>query len=256
MNRVQFDCPSHKGEIITNYCCLRQCLSPLCPDCIDDHNKKHQSERTLPEIDTLRRVQMMSANKLDLIGKMLEDFLSKLNSATNIDIEGTIQSSLQDLENIRKKLIDQINAYFKALQDEYISKSQSAVSNIPDFRELKGKIRSLVDEVGGIRNNLENQNCFDAIRTTINLDEEGLKNNVNSWVTDAISTIITLPTHLVYKENLNSEFIKVLASMVTLDSKEVKLISNQQQLSARASMVDDKESGRVRSYFGVKFKNA
>lgn len=197
----------------------------------------------------------MSANKLDLIGKMLEDFLAKLNSATNIDIEGTIQSALQDLENIRKKLIDQINAYFKTLQDEYIAKTQSVVSNIPDFRELKLKIRSIIDEVVGVRNNLENQNCFDAIRTTINLDEEAIKTNVNSWVTDAISTIITLPTHLVYKENLNSEFIKVLSSMVTLDQREVKLISNQQQLSARASMIDDKESGRVRNYFGLKFKN-
>lgn len=255
MSRVTFDCLTHKGEFITNYCCLRTCLSALCPDCIDEHNKKHQNEHTVPEIDTLKRVQGMCANKLDLVGTTLEEFLAKLNSATNIDLETTIQSSLQDLENIRKKLIDQINAYFKSLQDEYISKSQSALSQVPDFRDLKLKIRSIIDEVGGVRTNLDNQNCFDAIRTTINLDQEALFSNVDRWISDAISTMITLPTHLVYKESYYQEFFNELRNMVTLDTKEVKLISNERVLAQKQPQINDRTQGLVKNYFDVKFKN-
>lgn len=255
MSRVAFDCPTHKGEVVTNYCCLRTCLCALCPDCIDDHNKKHQTEHSVPEIDTLKRVQNMCANKLDLVGNTLEEFLSKLNSATNIDLETTIQSSLQDLENIRKKLIDGINAYFKSLQEEYITKSQSALSQIPDFRELKLKIRNIIDEVGGVRANLDNQNCFDAVRTTINLDQDALFNNVDRWISEAISTMITLPTHLVYKESYYAEFFNELKNMVTLDSKEVKLISNERQLHLKQPQVNDRTQGLVKNYFDVKFKS-
>ena len=28
-------CPVHKEELITNFCCIKNCSTPLCPDCID-----------------------------------------------------------------------------------------------------------------------------------------------------------------------------------------------------------------------------
>lgn len=53
-------CDRHSHEYITNFCCDENCLLPLCPECIDEHNKFHNnSGNNLPEVDTLRRVQQM-----------------------------------------------------------------------------------------------------------------------------------------------------------------------------------------------------
>lgn len=254
MNRVIFDCQTHKGERITNFCCLRTCLTPLCPDCIDEHNKKHQNERTHPEIDTLKRVQGMCANKMDFVGNNLDEFLNKLNSATNLDLETSVQKTVQDLETIRKRLIDQINSYFKALQEEYIAKTQAAMNAIPDFKDLKAKIEGIMEEASNIRSNLENNNSFEAIKCTINLDSDALFQNVEKWIADAMATMIVLPTHLVFKDNYSGEFFAELKNIVRLDSKEVKLVTNERQLNLKVSQRDDKSQGLVKSYFDSKFK--
>ena len=253
---MNLECKIHKDEIITNFCCVRSCLMPLCPECIDEHNKFHQNERTVPEIDTLRRVQMMSRNKLDAITLNLEEAMQKLNSATNIDIEKSVQKSLAELESLRKRLIEQINTYISALQEDYIAKSRAAISQIPDFRELKSKISGLSEEVSQIRSNLESPHTFDAIKCTINLDQDTLQNNVNNWIDEAIKTVIKLPTHLVFDKDYKNEFQEQLKTIVTIDHKEVQLITNEKQLSTRFPGREDKQQGLVRSYFESKFRDS
>lgn len=256
MSKIMFECQSHKAEPVTNFCCVRTCLTPLCPDCIDEHNKKHLNERSHPEIDTLKRVQKMCGDKLGLIGKTLDDYMNKLNSATNIDFQETVQRSMIDMENMRKSLIEQVNSYFKALQEEYLAKSKEALKQMPDFKDLKLKIHAIQEEVVGVRSNIESQNSFEAIKCTINLDSETLFTNVDKWINDAVSTIVVVPTHLYLKENYVNEFYNDLRNIVALDVKEVKLITNEQHLSTiNPHREDEKGHGITKSYFDSKFKS-
>ena len=254
MHKLTFDCQSHPGEVITNICCLKSCLTPLCPDCIDEHNKKHMSEQTQPEIDTLKRVQVMSSNKLESVNSTLANYLAKLNSATNIDLEKTIHKSLSELESIRKKLVDQVNAYFKSLQEEFIAKTQATMNTLPDFSDLKSKINGIMDEVASIRNNIGTANTLEAIKCTINLDSDALYSNVEKWINDAISTMIAMPSNLVFKNNYSAEFFAELRNIVTLETKEVKLVTNERQLNLQLSYKEDKSQALIKSYFDSKFK--
>lgn len=51
------NCPVHKDEQITNFCCIKNCSTPLCPDCIDQHIKGHKMNGHAPEIDILSRIK-------------------------------------------------------------------------------------------------------------------------------------------------------------------------------------------------------
>lgn len=64
MNNIY--CPSHKDEPVTNYCCIKNCSTPLCPDCIDSHIKSHKINGQTPEIDILSRIKKMCRSKLSL----------------------------------------------------------------------------------------------------------------------------------------------------------------------------------------------
>ena len=85
MKKLSFACNIHPEEVITNFCCLRNCLTPLCPDCIDNHIKKHTELKQVPEIDTLNRVKKMCFNKLNYTMESLNDDLERLTQANNIN---------------------------------------------------------------------------------------------------------------------------------------------------------------------------
>lgn len=121
MSKMSFTCKTHSEELITNYCCILSCQTPLCPECIDEHNKMHKKQNVFPEIDTINRVKTMCSNKLVFTSKTLEDLLNKLNNAKNLNLDDILQTSLQDLEKHRLRVIEQVNIYFKQIQDEFVS---------------------------------------------------------------------------------------------------------------------------------------
>ena len=44
-------CQKHHNELITNICCDKSCLEPLCPSCIDDHITYHTNLKQKPEVN-------------------------------------------------------------------------------------------------------------------------------------------------------------------------------------------------------------
>lgn len=46
-------------------CSHPSCLRPLCPDCIDPHNKFHKSTNTFAEIDSIKNIKYMCTKKLN-----------------------------------------------------------------------------------------------------------------------------------------------------------------------------------------------
>lgn len=57
MQQSLFYCQTHSEEQITNFCCLKNCYQPLCPDCIDNHIKNHKQNGQVPEVDIISRIK-------------------------------------------------------------------------------------------------------------------------------------------------------------------------------------------------------
>ena len=126
----QLYCSIHNEEIITNYCCLLNCQTPLCPECIDEHNKKHKSNGIFPEIDTLNRVSMMCKKKSSLIIDELQEMLNRLNSLSAIDSEKMKSNAKTDLDNIKNKIIQQISVFFDNLYNDFVSKINGSMKKV------------------------------------------------------------------------------------------------------------------------------
>ena len=255
MHKPRFSCQYHPDELITNYCCLRTCLTPLCPDCIDEHNKRHKSMNQFPEIDTLNRVKAMCHNRLSVASKTLEDQLTRLNAATSLNLDDLVKKSLNEIENLRINLINQINSYFGTIQNEYVSKIRSSELMINDYRDLKAEISSIIEELNSVRYSLDGPNSFDSIRSTVRLDTDTLLSTFDKQVEDALSKSVSLPIKFVLNEIELQNFQTVLKKIISVFSQDVKVVTNEQYLKSLKPNLNDEISSQNKSYFNYKFKN-
>ena len=46
-------CAYHPSELLTNFCCDKECLMPLCPNCIVEHTEQHFLENNKPTYTNL-----------------------------------------------------------------------------------------------------------------------------------------------------------------------------------------------------------
>ena len=247
-------CKIHTTEAVTNYCCLSECLTPLCPDCIDEHVKKHSTERSTPEIDTLSRVKRMCENRLSNASNTLTEQLRRLRSAENINFEDAIKKITCDLETIRARLIAHINQKFKQLHEEYNAKMRTINSDFPDFAALKNKLSTILNEVKDIRINLDSNKVFDSVNYCCRLDLTKLETEVSRWVNDALATSINIPTNLIFNDQYAFEFDQFLNNVVSLDVNRVKLVLNENELRNQTGRIQCEQNVMVESYFMNKFK--
>jgi len=47
---LQLICQSHPEELLTNFCSHPACIKPLCPNCIETHNKFHKLTNTFEKL--------------------------------------------------------------------------------------------------------------------------------------------------------------------------------------------------------------
>ena len=256
MNQHVFECPNHPGESITNYCCLRTCLTPLCPDCIDSHNKLHKARGQFPEMDTMGRVKKMCHDKLSGGIEQLQAQLDRLNSATSVNLEDIIKLSLQDLENLRDNLIGQINEYFQEIKEDYVQKIRASEVNFSDSDELKQKFSSVIEELNAVKYNLDTPSTFDSIRNTVKLDSEMLISAFDRQVEDVLSKHVSLPIKFVFSEEDLLNFQALLRKIVSVFSKDIKVITNEEYLKQMKNQSKTTEvETQNKSYFNYKFKN-
>ena len=63
----------------------------------------------------------------------LQEMLEKLNSLTQFDIDSLQSQAKIDLENMKKRLIDQINIFFDNLYKDYCSKISGTVKKVTHY---------------------------------------------------------------------------------------------------------------------------
>ena len=114
------------------------CQTPLCPECIDEHNKRHKLNGVFPEIDTLNRVVAMCEQKSGLVVEELQEMLSRLDSASTVDVEDIQTVAYNDLEMMKNKLIDQINIFFTNLYEDFSSKLTTSTQKVGIFFGFEG----------------------------------------------------------------------------------------------------------------------
>lgn len=239
MNRQVFSCPQHQDEVITNFCCLTNCLTPLCPDCIDNHIKNHKMKSQVPEVDTLSRVKKMCNNKISFTILALQENLQRLRNTNNLKPIDVLQDSLQDLEKLRQKMIEQINQYFNSLKEDFSKQFHQSASQFNGFQDLENKLQQVIEELQDIHQSLDTSLLFESIKTTTNLDSDSLIKSYDDQVNDCINKQIQLPIQIIFSEANFQSFQMELRKVVSIGSKEVKVVTNEKYLNMIAPRRDN-----------------
>ena len=139
-------CTEHE-EYYTNFCCIKKCLVALCPECIDDHNKRHKLENVFPEIDTLKRVKNMCAKQISNAVNVLEEELGRVRKFSSMSADDILGEAERDLSAARKAMHRSIDDFFDGILEEYQDKVRDDISKTYDFRELEEELRILLHEL-------------------------------------------------------------------------------------------------------------
>lgn len=246
-----FYCPNHPEELITNYCCIRSCHTPLCPDCINDHTRAHKQKKEYPEIDTLSRVKKMCKTKLLYILKVLEKDLHKLEKAENLDVEEILYKSLQDLEKLKFKLIEKVEDYFLKIKEEFQIKFQSSTRKTGNFNEMKTKIRNVGEELKNLHENLYEDRMFESIKNTSNLDSKQLIDFFDKMVIKSIQEKVKVPTQFIFSDEKFRGFESFLTKIVGIEVVDRQLVI--EAVSEEKEKDDFGEFNELDSYFKEKF---
>jgi hypothetical protein len=106
------------------------CQTPLCPECIHDHNKRHKNNGVFPEIDTLNRVSKMCEKKSTLVIDELKEMLERLNSLSGFDSENMQKQAKIDLDLMKQKIFDQVSLFFDNLYNDFSSKISGSMKKV------------------------------------------------------------------------------------------------------------------------------
>lgn len=246
-------CNVHPEETISNFCCLRHCLKPLCPDCIDLHIKEHADIGELATVETLNRLKGKCSQLLTNMCKSFEEDITLLNTETGINFEEIASKSLDELKKFKTKLIDQINLYFLNLEKDFTEKIHQVSKETPDSKELKTKLMSINEHLKALKGNLETSEIFEAIKSSVNLNAMGMLEIYHQSVDEAITRSVSLPISFTYNENF-SNIIEDLKKLVTITTKNVNVVTNFKFLKQMREKSDDSQVKMAVDYFQTKFK--
>ena len=106
-----------------------------------------------------------------------------------------------------------------------------------------------------IRENLYGNNVFEAIKCISNLDDQSLLNSFEVEIDGAMTKTLNLPLKFSMNDIQLKNFSNELRKMVTIETNEVKIRSEQNDTLKLGSRRDPKEVEGMKNYFLEKFKN-
>lgn len=218
-------CEDHPAEIITNFCCIMDCLKPLCPECIDYHNKYHKQNQQYPEIDTLRNVKINCSKKVKAAILSLAQELEKLEVKYMINPQDIIDEGLETLKRCRERALQLVNAFFDSLEANYKRKLNESIFRGHDYNSIFEKIKNLIQELEFLQNNLESgSNTINVIKKICLLDLKTLLDKHKLDIQQLIESRSFMTTEIMVNETRLSIIESELSKYVFFnDPKQGKL---------------------------------
>lgn len=222
-------CEDHPSEIITNFCCILDCLKPLCPECIDYHNKFHKQNQQYPEIDTLRNVKINCSKKVKAAIISLTQELEKLELKYMINPQEMIDEGLENLKRCREKVLQMVNAFFDNLEVMYKRKLNETIFKGHDYTTIFDKIKNLIQELEFLQTSLESgNNTMSVIKKICLLDLKTLLDKYKAEIQDLIESRTIISTEIMVNESRLSVIESELAKYASLNqTRQGKYGTNQ-----------------------------
>ncbi len=146
-------CTDHPSEPFTNFCSHFDCLKPLCPECIDYHNKFHLSQSTQPQISSLKHARQACVKKLKAGIQSLSNEVENPEIQNLIDPSHRLKEERHKLSQFRERIIHLLDTHISNLENSL----QKACSSLPSSSLLEGVERgkNLIRDLDNLNKGVE-----------------------------------------------------------------------------------------------------
>ena len=248
-------CPQH-GEYFTNFCCIKKCLTALCPECIDDHNKRHKIENIFPEVDTLKRVKAMCTRQISNAINVLDEELARVKKFGNMSADDILNDAKRDLSTARHAMHKCIDDFYDSILSEYTDKIKQNISRTYDFKEMEEELRLLLLELRTLDDHLRGKEMLNAMRKTCSLDMAEVVYTYQEKVQTQVEKRLTLPIDVDFSEKDKREFHQDLSKYIRLKNKDIGISMPEVEKHRLQEAVLKMSTDETISYFSKKFKNS
>ncbi|EAR91253.2 kelch motif protein (macronuclear) [Tetrahymena thermophila SB210] len=157
-------CPTHTNFFITNICAQKECIEPLCPECIVGHNELHMNNKTQSQLQNIQSARQNSISKTESIIKQLnqakQDILPQLQQSMN----DSAKKNMENLNRLKQQILACVENFFKELQN----KINDTFKNTKDLSEqLNAVIFQRTDNLQNTLNELQSPLYIKALIETM-----------------------------------------------------------------------------------------
>ena len=222
---LKIPCFDHPNEYITNFCCLLECLKPLCPDCIDAHTKYHKQLSTYPLIDSLKSVRVNCGRKVKAAILSLTKELENLELRDLANPKEIEEESLEHLRRCREKVLAMVNNFFDNLEMQH-NRLASEITNRIDANSIFEKVRNFINDLEYLQANLDSNNAINVMKKICSMDLKAFVDKHKNEISSLLNSNQTAQIIVDINERGLSEMETSLASSFNLNKRTMKNLSN------------------------------
>jgi hypothetical protein len=225
-------CKVHPSEELTNFCCIKHCLTPICPECIDNHNKDHKAKGEFPEVDTFKRVINMCLKQVSTASNTVEEELKRINKFSKLDVEEIVEDAAKEIQIAQQNLHKAIDTFFEEILAEYEANIRKSFSQSFDLRPLQKELQLAREELESLDAQLRSgreKYTADSVRRVIAIDMSRFVVFYQEKVRQGLGKGMILPFDVVFTQNDQPEFHNFLkrylvqkARMIGVSDKDLE----------------------------------
>jgi hypothetical protein len=151
-------CVHHEHEWVTNFCKSRECLTPLCPRCINNHFVYHQSSGRPSEIECIVSLSRQMMGELGEMKHLLyedEERCARLAGFYR-DIMARLSAKVSEA---KEKVVQKIDEYFIVIEQEvdFLVKDKLSLYSHRSWKQAQQRIEGQLGELEAFEQALKNE---------------------------------------------------------------------------------------------------
>ncbi|CAD8043612.1 unnamed protein product [Paramecium primaurelia] len=127
-NMPKINCFNHQGQTFTNFCKCKECILPLCPECVKEHVYEHSQFNSYPKLECLENILTdvhqevcQQANQLACAKQDIEKSQTQASAYT--------QETVQKLKEAKQRILQIVEQYFHSLEIELNNRQKKNLDN-------------------------------------------------------------------------------------------------------------------------------
>lgn len=211
-------CDIHNEQIF-NFCLNLECLKPLCPECINEHQDYHTEKDTKADFSTIRAVKTSCSKKIEAGIISLNQEVKRCELEYLLDPEALIENGVRRIKKFKERLTFMIESHCLLLEETLKRRVHENLLKGSDFEGVFQEMKNIINEMEFLRKNLDSNNGISYIKKICMLDLKALMKNFKSKVQRVVGTKDLEPIDIHVDEVRFKQFKNELENLIYIQKE-------------------------------------